>query len=507
MRLLQIFFFVLISNIIFGQNNVVEEKRTQFFKLFGEQEKSVNYSFDNGSKLLALAQTDYEKSLAYMIMGEGKYKTGDYVKSVEYLEKAENTIGKKDSLYANFRIVNQLLVSYRRAGLVENSNQKFSQLKKLVVNLDQQRQDYLLLVAQAKIYEIDGENCKAANIRKRFFETMLSFPMDEAFKNKYLFGVLSQLSYAEYKCGKISDARLSLQKSEDYKSKIDPKENLLLKDFYFMNKALLFQTDKNTDLSRKYFDSAVAESEKNKNNLILKLILSERLNANIDDADTQLKFARVVKNISDAETRVTKDLISKESKKAFEIIEDRERNQNLLIVAIALVLLAIGVGAIFYFKNLKKVKANYQKIIDDLQQDSKPKNEKPVENFISDVKMSTETEKSLLQSLEKFEDKNLFTKSSISLAQMAVLLNTNTKYLNYILKKYRNADFNTYINASRINYITKELHSNPKLKNFKISALAEKCGFGSHSQFTSVFKAKTQISPSQFISRLKQEQA
>ena len=120
--------------------------------------------------------------------------------------------------------------------------------------------------------------------------------------------------------------------------------------------------------------------------------------------------------------------------------------------------------------------------------------------------MSLETEQAILASLQKFEEKKLYTKSTISLAQMAVLLNTNTKYLNYILKKYRNADFSAYINSSRINYITKELHTNKQLRNYKISALAEMCGYSSHSQFTSVFRAKANISPSQYISQLRKEQ-
>ena len=497
---------MLFSGLVAGQTKADATKQKQFFDAFFKQEKTVNYSYDNGNKILSLAQTDYEKALAYMVMGEGLYKTGDYVKSVEFLEKAERNVGKVDSLNAVFRIVNQLLISYRRAGLVENSNQKFTQLKEMVGKLDQKRQDYLLLVAQAKIYEIVGDNCKAADVRAKFFKEMQIFPMEDSFKNKYLFGILSQLAYAQFKCGRISDARISLQKSEEYKAKIDPKENLLLIDFYFLNKALLFNYDKKEDVARAYFDSAMNESKTNQNNLILKFILSERLETNLDNSSDQLKFAHVIKDISESETRVTKDLISKESKKAFEIIEERERNQKILLVIIGVVLLSIGVGVVLYFRNLKNVKANYQKIIDDLKKQEVDKlEEKPIGNLKSETKISLETEQAIVQNLQKFEEKKLFTKSGISLAQMSVLLNTNTKYLNYVLKKYRNSDFNNYINASRINYISKELLDDPKLRKYKISALAEKSGFSSHSQFTSVFKIQTQISPSQFISRLDQE--
>ena len=66
--------------------------------------------------------------------------------------------------------------------------------------------------------------------------------------------------------------------------------------------------------------------------------------------------------------------------------------------------------------------------------------------------------------LEKFEKEKGFNTKGISTAQMAVSLKTNTKYVNYILKKHRNSDFYNYINDSRINYITRALKEEPKLR-------------------------------------------
>ncbi len=88
---------------------------------------------------------------------------------------------------------------------------------------------------------------------------------------------------------------------------------------------------------------------------------------------------------------------------------------------------------------------------------------------------------------------------------MSVMLKTNSKYLTYILKKYRNSDFSNYINDCRIDYIINEMNSNPQLLQYKIAALAEKCGYTSHSQFTSIFKSKKGISPSELIYFLKKK--
>ena len=85
------------------------------------------------------------------------------------------------------------------------------------------------------------------------------------------------------------------------------------------------------------------------------------------------------------------------------------------------------------------------------------------------------------------------------------MLKISPRNLSYILKKYRDDDFYNYLNNVRIEYIIKSLRENPKLLNYKIAALAEMCGYNSHSQFTINFKLKTGISPSQYIQFLQKE--
>ena len=66
-------------------------------------------------------------------------------------------------------------------------------------------------------------------------------------------------------------------------------------------------------------------------------------------------------------------------------------------------------------------------------------------------------------------------------------------------------DFYNYLNTVRIDYITKELRDNPQLLKYKIAAISDMCGYSSHGQFTTNFRAKTGISPSQYISFLTKE--
>lgn len=123
----------------------------------------------------------------------------------------------------------------------------------------------------------------------------------------------------------------------------------------------------------------------------------------------------------------------------------------------------------------------------------------------NDSLMTPETESKLLELLEDFEKGDLYNNKGMSLSFLAGELNTNTKYLSYVINQHKNADFKTYINRLRINYIVDKLINDEKYRQYKISILADECGFSSHSKFAAVFKAVTDYSPSAYIKYLDSE--
>lgn len=123
----------------------------------------------------------------------------------------------------------------------------------------------------------------------------------------------------------------------------------------------------------------------------------------------------------------------------------------------------------------------------------------------NDSLMTSETESKLLELLEDFEKGDLYNNKGMSLSFLAGELNTNTKYLSYVINQHKNADFKTYINRLRINYIVDKLINDEKYRQYKISILADECGFSSHSKFAAVFKAVTDYSPSAYIKYLDAE--
>lgn len=123
----------------------------------------------------------------------------------------------------------------------------------------------------------------------------------------------------------------------------------------------------------------------------------------------------------------------------------------------------------------------------------------------NDSLMTSETESKLLELLEDFEKGDLYNNKGMSLSFLAGELNTNTKYLSYVINQHKSADFKSYINRLRIKYIVDKLINDEKYRQYKISILADECGFSSHSKFAAVFKAVTDYSPSAYIKYLDAE--
>lgn len=121
----------------------------------------------------------------------------------------------------------------------------------------------------------------------------------------------------------------------------------------------------------------------------------------------------------------------------------------------------------------------------------------------SSLVIPQETEDDLLQKLNEFEASHDYLDKNMSFSFLVGRLGTNAKYLSYLLKNYKNKDYNTYVNELRIQYIIEKLKTDPNYLNYKISYLADECGFSSHSKFSANFKRVVKLSPSEYINSLR----
>lgn len=113
--------------------------------------------------------------------------------------------------------------------------------------------------------------------------------------------------------------------------------------------------------------------------------------------------------------------------------------------------------------------------------------------------MPKETEQYILRKLKTFEKNKQYLNKQISLNYVAAEFGINHRYLSHVINKHEQKDFANYINELRIHYIIDCLDNKPEYLKYKISYLADKCGFTSHSRFTLTFKKIIGESPSSYI--------
>lgn len=183
------------------------------------------------------------------------------------------------------------------------------------------------------------------------------------------------------------------------------------------------------------------------------------------------------------------------------ISESRQYNRWLLYGILAVVAAS---GSIIFFLNRKKKKehALYLSIIDKLQRQKEISVEsematEPESKMHHSIPSVVEAE--ILAGLQRFETEEKFRNPKLTLPMMAVALNTNPAYLSAVIKAHKDKNFNNYINELRIRYICNKIHTHREYVNYKISYLAEDCGFTSHSTFSTIFKKVTGIPPSVFL--------
>ena len=103
------------------------------------------------------------------------------------------------------------------------------------------------------------------------------------------------------------------------------------------------------------------------------------------------------------------------------------------------------------------------------------------------------------------EKELFFAEKDISLAALATQLDTNTKYLSYVINAHKRKDYNNYINELRVRYIIKKFQNDSRYLSYKLAFIANEASFSSHSKFTAIFKNFTGLSPSVFIIYIQKE--
>lgn len=233
------------------------------------------------------------------------------------------------------------------------------------------------------------------------------------------------------------------------------------------------------------------------------LAINDTLNYKISNANF-IQLQSKIEIVEQEAVNSSYNLISKQYVDHYNL-KISKYDKILTNIFLFIVLLIIGFVTIYvkYSQRLKNLNelAKYLQItktnLTKIQIEKKQEHKKPI--------ILKETEEQILNKLKKFEQSKRFLNKDFSLAILAGQLDTNTKYLSEIINSHYHMNFNTYINKLRINYLVEKLKTDPNFIKYRISYLAENCGFASHSSFATVFKAITGLTPVKFIEFLNNE--
>ncbi len=520
MRFIKKFFyvFVLISYSLFAQS------KNDFLAIV---DKSIEKLYQNPDECIAYTQSvlineqNVENRLVLQnVIAQAYAMKGDYVQSIrmslDQISPTENT--ETNSSFALFYIDYALAEQYQNLQLYQQSELLINKILKQR-NLSNKSPDFRITLA--KVYQLQGINywilkdpIKATNF---YTKSNLALTLDTK---------ENQIIKAENKLFETS-ILLKNRKDKEAQKQIE----LVLKDLNHQPNDVYLQALAHERLARVYFlENDYLEAIENLkialnkiqeiNYLPLKSKLYESLSKSYLASGNEVDYQVYQKLFSDSKLKL--DLQEKEGirylikltesyeKRSVEVLEEKlDRKFYLGFSVIALVVVLIFFVVLYenkrkkeYQKQLNFLENFHLKSNDQTKKELKIEDDKVESKSKKSLIIPKETEVELLQKLEDFENSQRFLSKEMSLAVLSGQLETNTKYLSEVINKYKEKNFNVYINELRVNYLVSLLKNDSAYLNYKVSYLADVAGFSSHSSFTTVFKSITGMSPNTFIQQL-----
>jgi len=100
---------------------------------------------------------------------------------------------------------------------------------------------------------------------------------------------------------------------------------------------------------------------------------------------------------------------------------------------------------------------------------------------------------------EVMEEKRPFLKPSFSIRELADLVDSNTKYVSYAINHCHGKSFPSMINNYRVEEACRRLREEAGERTYTIESIANECGFKSRTNFSTIFKKSTGLSPREYL--------
>ncbi|WPO89232.1 tetratricopeptide repeat protein [Chryseobacterium sp. HR92] len=479
---------------------------------------------------------DYKKGMLdnRMIQMARYFDLGDFKKVIEISKEAEllsSNLNNAEDLSNTFRL---RASAYTELGFNDESLKDFTEaleISEKITSSDSKFYYRALIYTGIGSYmaHINAPVDSVMSYEKKTLTEALKMSADKNFVSKkyYLIsnvytnlGMMNVAKGYPKKAEEYFTKALEICRNKNYSINVQT-EILVLNEF-----AWLYFDQKNYDKAIQYAkEAAVMEKQFSfpyiRRDIYEILFKSQVEKGNKEESSEYMaKFTKLNDSIVNAEKKTIntpmKHILSEKES------DNHDSMNRILITGAALFVLSISGGWIYWKRRNKILHQNYEGIIENLKKaESVSAEEKNVHVDALDIEnvgiivyphektsnliIKNNTVDSILSKLKKIENSQKFIKKDFTLTFLASELNTNPRYLSEIIKQHKGKSYNNYINGLRIGYITNKLYKNPVYREYKISYLAEECGFTSREVFAVIFKKETGMTPSYFISQLKQE--
>ncbi len=500
MKILLLWFILLLNFVGISQS---EEKIKQFDSIF--YETSVNTSTINPTKALHVADSLYKYSLnsdqkvkSLMLSAIIYEKQEQRMKGIEYAIEALEIAEESTDYYVIARIYGFMSMQYRRMGISDKGKEFIQQgfyISSKIEDINLLNKYQSMAYQELADYAMDDNEYEKAI---EFINLALEGYNKEAnprIRNFQIANAEEFLGRCYTALGKYEQAFINFSKA---KTLINESEaaNSLSAAMIYLGIGSIYLQNQQIDSAGLYLKRALKISE-NTNNGSLKESLYEgmyKYHMARNYLDSSAIYAYKYKDISIENKLKNNQMVNSEFNRLSLIPEEKANNTPFYMSALVILGSAI-LFTIYTFGKKKIVKTHPEEIIvEDILEENNS-------TIVFNISASKQAE--LLEKLKEFESSEVFLDKNMSFSVLVSHLNTNTKYLNYILKNLKKKDFNTYINDLRIENIISKLTSDSDFLKYKISYLAEVSGFSSHSNFSANFRRVTEVSPSEFIESIK----
>lgn len=211
-------------------------------------------------------------------------------------------------------------------------------------------------------------------------------------------------------------------------------------------------------------------------------------------------------------TRIYKEYDTKMLMETKENLEKTNSYSKLLLFICLAIIAALGVIMYYRIRKQKNIQKNYDDLLIKLEEASNQPEvvPTPIKTEVTDIadkniKFDSSIVEKLLNDILVFENKQGYLEQGLTLKKLAEQFKTNTSYLSQVINEYKGSNFNTYINALRINYATQKIYQDKEWRKYSIEHIASAAGFSNRQSFSNIFLEQNGIRPADFIKKRMKE--